>query len=54
MDFRKLNEKTPINRHYLPTLEELVERVGNSSVLSTLDLSSGFHQIPMDESSSEL
>ena len=54
VDFRKLNEKTPINRYYLPTLEELVESVGNSSVLSTLDLSSGFHQIPMDESSSEL
>ncbi len=35
-------------------LEELVERVGKSSVLSTLDLSSGFHLIPMDKSSSEL
>ncbi len=43
---------SPINRYYLPELEELVERVGNSSVLSTLDLSGGFHQIPMDESSS--
>ncbi len=30
VDSRKLNEKTPINRYYLPTLEELVERVGNS------------------------
>ncbi len=32
VDFRKLNEKNPINRYYLPMLEELVERVGNSSV----------------------
>ena len=36
------------------TLDELLEKVGESGVLSTLDLTSGFHQIPIDEKSMEL
>ncbi len=54
IDYRKLNEQTPLNRYYLPTLDELVEKVGGSGILSTVDLISGFHQIPMEESSSNM
>ncbi len=49
-----VNEQTPLNRYYLSTLDELVQKVRRSGVLSTVDLTSGFHQIPMEESSSNM
>ena len=54
VDFRQLNAVTPLRRYWLPSLAEILDRVGPCSCLSTLDLTSGFHQIPMDVSSSEL
>ncbi len=54
IDFRALNEVTPMTRHYMPTLEELLDRAGNSSVLTTLDLTAGFHQVLMDVESKDL
>ncbi len=38
----------------MPSLQEILDRVGVSAVLSKLDLTSGFHQIRMDEGSQEL
>ncbi len=51
VDYRELNART---RFWLPSLTEILEKVGQSLCLSTLDLTSGFHQIEMSESSSEL
>ncbi len=45
IDYRGLNEVTPLRGHYMPTLE---------CMLSTLDLTSGFHQIQVAESSRAL
>ncbi len=47
VDFRSLNAMTPLRRHVL-------YRAGNSSVMSTLDLMAGFHQIPMAKNSRDL
>ena len=49
VDFRKLNSNTVGDPYYMSTLDEILERVGLSSVISTLDLAKGFHQIPMAE-----
>ena len=43
VDFRHLNALTPLRRYWLPSLMEILERVGPSCCLSTLDLTSGFH-----------
>ncbi len=37
-----------------PTLTEILEKVGPSCCLSKLDLTSGFHQIEVDEESMPL
>ncbi len=54
VDFRELNKVTPLRRYYLPSLTEILDRVGNARALSKLDLVSGFHQISMDEGSEDL
>ena len=54
VDYRALNSITPPIRYWLPTLQEILHKVGQSQVISKLDLTSGFHQIPMSENSSDL
>ncbi len=54
MDFRQLNLVTPLVRYWVPSLDEILLRVGNCTCLTTLDLTAGFHQIEMDPESSEL
>ncbi len=54
VDFRQLNAVTPLVRYWVPSLDEILQKVGQNTCLSTLDLSSGFHQIAMEERSSDL
>ena len=53
IDFRRLNELTISDPYYMVTLEEILERVGNSSVISKLDLCKGFYQIEVEPDSME-
>ena len=50
VDYRKLNKITLSISHPLPTLETVFDCIGNSQAqfFSTLDLASGFWQVPMD------
>lgn len=48
IDYRKLNEKTVNDKFPIPQIEEILDSLGKSVYFSTLDLKSGFHQIPMD------
>uniref|UniRef100_A0AB38Z1R9 RNA-directed DNA polymerase n=1 Tax=Pitica errantivirus TaxID=3078414 RepID=A0AB38Z1R9_9VIRU len=48
IDYRKLNEQTIDDRYPMPQIEEILDSLGKSEYFSTLDLKSGFHQIPMD------
>ncbi len=54
VDYRAVNEVTPLVRHYMPTLDELLERAGGCGVLLTLDLTTGFHQVRIGENSKDI
>ena len=51
IDFRKLNELTDQDAYPLPTIDDILSQLGNAKFFSALNLSSGFHQIPMDPDS---
>ena len=53
VDYRKLNEITEGDPYYMVTLEEILERVGNSRVMSKLDLAKGFYQVEVEPTSRE-
>ena len=46
-DYRPVNKKIKLDRYPMPTLEELFDAVGKARVFSTLDLRSGYHQLPL-------
>ena len=47
VDYRKVNSHTKQFSFYMPTVDEIVDKVGQSSVISKIDLTKGFHQIPV-------
>jgi hypothetical protein len=49
VDFRALNKQTVKNRYAIPRAEELVDRLQGASVLSKIDLESGYWQIRVAE-----
>jgi len=49
IDFRKLNDLTIGDSFPLPNITDILDQLGNAKYFSTLDLASGYHQIPMQE-----
>lgn len=47
VDFRKINEITIADAYPLPNITEILDQLGRSKYFTTLDLASGYHQIPM-------
>lgn len=47
VDYRKLNDITIAYRYPIPNIEDIFDHLGKSKYFSTLDLASGFHQIPI-------
>ena len=45
-----VNHRTSPPVHPLPNCQEILDEVGQSKVLSALDCSNGFHNIPLDPS----
>lgn len=53
IDYRKLNERTKSDKFPLPNIEELFSKLQGNQYFSTLDLTSGYHQILMSTDSIE-
>jgi hypothetical protein len=51
VDYRRLNEATVDNKWPLPRVKEVLSRLSGAKYYATLDLRSGFHQVPMAEES---
>ena len=49
VDFRKLNDLTIGDSFPLPNITDILDQLGNAKYFTTLDLASGYHQIPMIE-----
>lgn len=47
VDYRALNSITTKNRYPLPRMKDLLDKLGKARVFSSLDLASGFWQIPV-------
>ena len=54
VDLKKLNEKIQREKFIIPTLDDVLHRLKGSKIFTKLDAQSGFHQIPLDESSAKL
>ena len=50
----RLNEDIQRDRYHLPLAEEIFSKLSGAQYLTTLDAASGFWQIPLDDSSSDL
>jgi hypothetical protein len=46
-DYRPVNQKTKLDQYPMPIPEEFFDAIGFSRVSSTLDLRSGYHQLPL-------
>ena len=53
VDFRKLNDVTVGDAFPLPNITEILDQLGKARYFSTLDLASGFQQIPLREEDKE-
>lgn len=54
VDFRSLNRITVKDRYPLPLIEDHIDRLGGFKFFSSLDMATGFHQIPLKEDSIHL
>ena len=52
-DFRKLDKITEVDNYHISLISEIIERFGNSSVLSKMDMCKGFHQVAMADDARE-
>ena len=51
VDMRQANSAIIRERHPIPTVDEVLQRMNGSTVFTKLDLKNGFHQIELDEMS---
>jgi len=54
IDYRTLNEITVDDRYPMPNIDEFLMELGQAKYISSLDASSGYYQIAMEESSKEM
>ncbi|CAM4619043.1 unnamed protein product [Caretta caretta] len=53
MDYRKPNAVTRPDNYPMPSTDELLDKLGWAQFISTLDLTKGYWQVPLDESAKE-
>ena len=49
VDFRRLNQVSECDAYPMPRIDDLIDRVGKSAFISTLDLTRGYWQVPVEE-----
>jgi hypothetical protein len=49
VDYRALNEITEKNTYPLPRIDEIMDHLSKAKIFSTLDATSGYHQIALEE-----
>lgn len=54
IDFTKLNQVVPRERHVLPTVDQVLGLLGDAAVFSKLKVTSSFHQVKLSKDSQEL
>ena len=53
VDYRKLNAVTKMDAYPIPSIERMLEKVATAKFISTLDLTKGYWQIPLEETTIE-
>ena len=53
VDYRKLNAITKADPYPLPHIEELIDEIGQSTFITTFDLTKGYYQVPMEQASKD-
>ncbi len=48
-DFRRVNEVSEFDGYPMPRVDELIDRLGRARLISTLDLTKGYWQVPLTE-----
>ena len=48
VDYRRVNAVTVLDPYYMPLIEELIAKVGESKFLTKLDLAKGFYQVELE------
>ncbi|GFT23875.1 retrovirus-related Pol polyprotein from transposon 297 [Trichonephila clavipes] len=51
IDYRKLNKKIVKDRYPFPIIEEVLDKLGNGKIFTTLDLKNAFFHVDVDEAS---
>ena len=51
VDYRQLNQVTMFDPQPMPKLEDIINKLGKAKYISKIDLTKGFWQIPLSESS---
>ena len=54
VDYRKLNVVARSDAYPMPRVDELIDKLGNASFITTLDLTRGYWQVPVEEKSRPL
>lgn len=54
VDYRALNRKTIKDKYPMPLIEDQIDNLQGQKYFTTLDLTQGYHQIPMSEESKHL
>ena len=50
VDYRRLNQISVYDAYPMPRVDDLIDTVGKSAFISTLDLTRGYWQVPVEKS----
>ena len=53
VDYRKLNKTTKFDAYPMPSVDEMLDQIGNAQFISTLDLAKWYWQVPLSSENKE-